>query len=146
MDPRIIDFIETQKATSVCYLDAHGQPYCFSVFFAFDSKRNLLYYKSSTGSHHSCIMNEGGKVAGTVLPDQLDALAIKGVQFTGTVMANDHPLLSHAGSVYYKKMPFALAMPGTVWTLRLDTVKYTDNTLGFGKKILWKRSEETVEG
>jgi hypothetical protein len=35
----------------------------------------------------------------------------------------------------------ALAMPGHIWTIQLTEIKMTDNTLGFGKKIAWSRSE-----
>jgi uncharacterized protein YhbP (UPF0306 family) len=30
-------------------------------------------------------------------------------------------------------------LPAPVWEIRLDEVKFTDNTLGFGKKMHWQR-------
>jgi uncharacterized protein YhbP (UPF0306 family) len=30
-------------------------------------------------------------------------------------------------------------MPGEIWTIKINRIKYTDNTLGFGKKIIWER-------
>jgi uncharacterized protein len=143
MDLRIEYFIDSQKAASVCCLDAGGHPYCFTVFFALDTEKQLLYYKSSHNSYHGHVMEEGHRVAGTILPDKLNTLAIKGVQFTGTVLALDDPL-SNAGPVYYGKFPFAAAMPGEIWTIQLETVKFTDNSLGFGKKVLWRRGEEVT--
>ena len=143
MDPRIIHFLDNQKAASICCLDAEQHPYCFTVFFAFDAERQLLFYKSSANSYHGHVMEAGDKVAGTILPDKLNTLAIKGVQFTGTVLPLNDPLLG-AGGVYYGKFPFATAMPGDIWTIQLETIKFTDNTVVFGKKTLWKRGEEVV--
>ena len=80
-------------------------------------------------------------VAGTIQPDKLNPLAIKGLQFTGVMTEN----AEHASAHYYKKYPFALAMPGVVWAIQLDYTKMTDNTLSFGKKIIWERKTVTVE-
>jgi uncharacterized protein YhbP (UPF0306 family) len=35
----------------------------------------------------------------------------------------------------------AVAMPGEVWTVCLDTIKMTNNKAGFGKKLTWNREE-----
>jgi uncharacterized protein YhbP (UPF0306 family) len=32
-------------------------------------------------------------------------------------------------------------MPGEVWTIELLTMKMTDNTLAFGKKIIWEKNQ-----
>jgi uncharacterized protein YhbP (UPF0306 family) len=40
-----------------------------------------------------------------------------------------------------KKYPFALAIPGDVYTIQPDYIKLTDNTIGFGKKLTWLRNE-----
>jgi uncharacterized protein len=141
MDQRIIRFIDEQQAASICCQDAEGHPYCFTTFFAFDAGRQLLFYKSSADSYHAHVMEPGHKVAGTILPDKLNPLAIKGVQFTGTVLPLNDPL-RHAGAAYYAKYPFAIAMPGDLWTVQVEMIKYTDNTLGFGKKTVWRKEEE----
>jgi len=78
-------------------------------------------------------------VAGTILPDKLNKLQVKGIQFEGTVLAFDDALAASASNHYYKKNPMAVAMSGDIWTVQLNRIKYTDNTLGFGKKIIWER-------
>ena len=143
MESRIKNFINNQKAASICCIDAEQHPYCFTVFYALDPENQLLYYKSSHNSYHGHVMEEGSKVSGTILPEKLNTLAIKGIQFTGTMLALDDPL-SNAGPVYYGKFPFATAMPGEIWTIQLETIKFTDNSLGFSKKLHWKRGEELV--
>ena len=36
----------------------------------------------------------------------------------------------------------ALAVAGEIWTIKMDSIKMTDSTLGFGKKITWEREPE----
>lgn len=141
MDQRIVEFINGQKVATVCGVDAENNPYCFSCFYAFDKERNLLYYKSGGGAHHSEILQHNPVVSGTINPDKLNSLAIKGVQFNGRVLDPADEICSEASPVYHKRFPFALAMPGDIWIIRLEVIKMTDNTLSFGKKIHWNLHE-----
>lgn len=138
MNEHIVDFIQKQKVATLCCVDEEMSPYCFSCFFAFDDVNHLLHFKTSASSHHARLLQQNGRVAGTINPDKLNALAIKGIQFRGQVLATDDPLAAGAGTLYHKKYPFALAMKGDVWTVRITTIKMTDNTLSFGKKIIWE--------
>lgn len=138
MDKHIIDFIEKQKTATVCCLDDENNPYCFSVFYVFDKVERCLYFKSSASSNHANYLLKNKKVAGSILPDKLNMLVIRGIQFTGFVR-NERAIQHHATVEYYKKIPFALAMPGEVCALQLETIKMTDNTIGLGKKISWQR-------
>jgi len=141
MNERIVDFISQQRVVNVCCVDAENNPYCFSLFYAFDKERNLLYFKSGSGAHHSQLLDQNPVVAGTIQPDKLNSMAIKGVQFQGKIVDAKEKACLQAESVYHKKFPFALAMPGEVWTLQLEVVKMTDNTLSFGKKLHWQLHE-----
>ena len=143
MDKRIVDFLDEQRVATICCIDENNLPYCFSCFYAFDCKNDLLYFKSNMNTQHVQLLLHNNNVAGTINPDKLNPLAIKGVQFTGALVAGDTVINSNAHAGYHKKYPFALAMPGTVWAIRLNTIKMTDNTLSFGKKIQWS-AEDTV--
>lgn len=144
MNQRINDFIEEQKLATICCIDRENRPYCFSCFYAFDKERTLIYFKSSADTHHAEILFHNPVVAGTIHPDKLNPLAIKGIQFTGWVVDRRSEICFNASKLYHKKYPFALAMPGEVWTIRPEFVKMTDNSLSFGKKIIWKL-HETVD-
>ena len=142
MNNTIIHFINKQTCASICCVnDQEKSPYCFSCFYTFNSEEGLLYFKSSQQSHHSAIITTNPLVAGTILPDKLNVLQIKGLQFQGEVLPDDHPLAKEAFAHYHKQHPMALAMPGHMWTIQITVIKMTDNSLGFGKKITWKRSE-----
>jgi len=64
---------------------------------------------------------------------------LKGIQFKGIVLPETDPLIKLATVHYYKKNPDDLAMPGEIWMIQIDSIKMTDSTFGFGKKITWKR-------
>lgn len=144
MTDKINEYIKEQSCANVCCIDAENRPYCFSCFYAYNSNERLLYYKSSADTQHSMMLVKNPAVAGTILPDKLNKLHIRGMQFEGMVLSMEHPLTKTAAAFYYKKNPIAVAMPGEIWTIQINSIKLTDSSLGFGKKIAWKRSEEAV--
>lgn len=140
MNEHFNSFLEENTCASFACLDAQGHPYCFTCFYAVDLKEGLLYFKSSSDSNHAGYLKSNHFVAGTILPDKLNKLQVKGIQFEGTVLAFDDVLAKSAGLHYYKTNPMAVAMAGEIWTVQLNRAKYTDSTLGFGKKIIWERA------
>lgn len=131
--------MEKQKVATICCLDDEGKPYCFSCFYAYDPDKKLLYFKSSHNSNHASYLELSPNVAGTIQQDKLNVLAIQGIQFTGLVYEADEEASSVAKHIYHKKYPFALAMAGEIWIIEPKQIKMTDNSLGFGKKLLWER-------
>jgi uncharacterized protein len=144
MDKNIIDFITSQKVASICGINETGSPYCFSCFFAFDKERNLIYFKTNAKTSHCRMLSVNAAVAGTIQPDKLNILAIKGIQFSGMALEPSHPLCTHAENIYHKRYPFALAMPGEVWAIDPDFIKMTDSSLGFGRKAIWHKQAEEL--
>jgi len=140
MNEIIIQFIQKQTCATICCIDEQGKPYCFSCFYTFNPEEGLLYFKSSVDSHHSVLMKKNPLIAGTILPDKLNALFVKGVQFEGFVLDEHQPLAIQASAYYHKKHLIALAIPGEIWTVQINSIKMTDSTKGFGKKITWSRS------
>ncbi len=139
MNDYIDSFIQEHTCANISCLDANGNPYSFSCFYAIDIKEALLYFKSSPDSNHAGFLLANPIVAGTILPDKLNKLQVKGIQLSGTVLKFDDTLAQHASLHYYKSHPMAMAMSGEIWTIKINWIKYTDNTLGFGKKIIWER-------
>lgn len=138
MDPLIVNFLKAQTCASVCALDIDGLPYCFSCFYAFDETSEKLYFKSGPGTHHGKIMQEKATCSGTIIPDSLDPLQIKGVQFKAH--AKRLSLFDMAPSIiYHARHPMAVAIPGELWELSLEWIKFTDNSQGFGSKFFWER-------
>ena len=141
MEDIIINFLQNQSVMTVCYTDEEGNPNCFPCFFAFNSSKGLLYFKSSSSSYHVKKLGTTPGVAGSILPDKLNIMALKGVQFQATVLPSDHPSMQNASRYYYQRFPMALVIPGDIYSLQLTEIKMTDGAKGFGKKITWKRKE-----
>src|SRR5436189_4405502 len=135
MNEIILNFLQKQACATICSVDEDGKPLCFSCFYVFNADEGLLYYKSAANTHHSVLLKNNPLVAGTILPDKLNALFVKGVQFEGAVLSAYHPDAANAAVYYYKQNPLAMAIPGELWIVQLHHVKMTDSTLGFGKKI-----------
>lgn len=144
MNEHIVKFIEKQTCASVCCTDQEENPYCFSCFYAFNKTDGLLYFKSSLDTHHSGLLLKKPFIAGTILPDKLNILRVKGIQFEGIILPDTDPLTGQAFSIYHKKHPVALTMHGEIWTIKLTSIKMTDNSLGFGKKITWQIAEKNL--
>jgi uncharacterized protein YhbP (UPF0306 family) len=88
------------------------------------------------------LLEKNPLVAGTIQPDKLNPLAIKGIQYQGRVLDADDVKSGIAKAFYHYRFPFATVMPGDVRIIELTEIKMTDNSAGFGKKILWKRENE----
>jgi uncharacterized protein len=73
------------------------------------------------------------------LPDKLSKLSVKGIQFEGELLAQNAEAAEGAAGKYHMKFPYALAMSGTVFAIQINYMKMTDNSLGFGTKIEWRR-------
>jgi uncharacterized protein YhbP (UPF0306 family) len=144
MDNNIIDFLEKQTCASICCLDEHNRPWCFTCFFIFNPSEGLLYFKSSAGANHVSMMKKIPMVAGTVLPDKLNKLRIRGAQFDGVILDSMDRLTLGASQSYHKRNPLALAMPGEVWTIQVNQIKLTDSAKGFGRKTTWSRQNRCI--
>ena len=142
MNEDIVNFIRKQTCATISCINQNGKPYCFNCFFAFNSKEGLLYFKSSPDAYHSGLIKKNPFVAGTILPDKLKTLLVQGIQFDGELLHGDHPLTAHASANYHKTHVMALAMSGDIWTIRINHIKMTDSSKGFGKKIIWSREEQ----
>jgi hypothetical protein len=142
MTEKINDYIKEQQCATIYCTDEQNLPYCFNCFYAYNGQEHLLYYKSGKDPRHSANILKSTAVAGTILPDKLNKLHIQGVQFEGEILASEDPQTKNAAAFYYKRNPVAVAMPGEIWTIQINSIKLTDSSLGFGKKITWKRDEQ----
>lgn len=137
----ILEFLQKQSFATICYTDGES-PFCFNCYYAINEERGLLYFKTSSSARHSTILLQRRKVSGTVLPDKVDRIMTKGVQFTGEVLIADEEMMKEASKLYHRRMPMALAMNGVVFVVRLDIVKMTERKLSGARRVEWKRGEE----
>lgn len=135
---KISEFLNENKIATLCFSDAEGDPYCINCFYAFDENSRSLILKSSVGTKHYNFLKANAKLAGTILPNEVDLLKLKGLQFTGKLLEEKQINALSLSSIYIKKYPFSLAIPGYIWAVTFGYLKFTDNTMGFGKKTIWQ--------
>ncbi len=137
-------FLKAEKFATISCIDEYGAPYCFNCMYVFDAKNSLLFFKSSTTSRHSALIDTDPRVAGTILPVKPDLLALKGIQFTGRVLDANDTLCRNAVMKYHMAFPLAVSMSGKVFVVEVNEIKLTDNSIGFGKKVNWNKNVVSV--
>ena len=138
MNEHIAAFLKEQSVISIA-TSVNEEPYCASCYYAFEPTENLLVFKSDADTRHIEDALKNNRVAGTILPDKITKAKVKGVQFNGNFMKADGRIGSKAKETYLKKFPVAGLFRGDIWVIEITRVKFTDNTLVFGKKLLWER-------
>lgn len=111
-------------------------PYCTSCFYAFipESATFVIATDAKTRHGHEALENE--QVAGAVALETKMVGKIQGVQFTGVFKAANEA----EKKAYLKRFPYVIAMMPSLWSIEIEYLKFTDNTLGFGKKLEFYRS------
>lgn len=138
---RIKGFIASQRVFTLATCGPDG-PWCAPCFYAFDPDGMRLVFMSAPHTRHIMDLAADGRVAGSILPDRTVIGRLRGIQFTGTVLPCDRtadPAMLQR--FYVQRFPMARAMAGDCHVLTLNTVKMTDNTLGFGSKLHWERTD-----
>lgn len=136
----INDFISENQVASVCFVDKNNKPYCINCFYSWHSEQAILIFKSSFGTNHDNLVVSGACLSGTILNDQISLSKIKGIQFNGDLIDQNQINELELGNNYLKKFPLSIAMPGYLWGVKLNFIKFTDNTFVFGNKTNWSRN------
>lgn len=145
MDRRIERFIEEQKNMTLC-TSVENIPHCANCFYSYLAGNHWLIFKSDRKTKHITDVLQNTRVAGTIIPDITKTGLIKGIQFSGELYPMTSGEREQAARIYYFRFPFALAMPGDLWAIHLLSIKMTDNSLGFGKKLHWRSSSPKHDG
>lgn len=138
IDKPIQSFIETQTVLTIATC-INNIPYCATCFYTFLEKYDAIAFKSNRDTQHILEAIQNKYVAGTIIPDKSEIGKVKGIQFNGIFLEPTGDLLIEAKKKYYLKYPFAAAFKGELWVVDLTFLKFTDNTLGFGKKMHWQK-------
>lgn len=133
---RIAKFIKRHHVLTLATVSAEGIPYCSNAFYAYDAERNALIFTSDDSTRHAAEMRASSTVAASIVLETRIVGRIQGLQICGTVSEGGDT----ERKIYLKRFPYAAAMGTTTfWQLEPTFMKLTDNTLGFGKKLIWKR-------
>lgn len=117
------------------------QLWCSNAFYVYDEEQVVFYLLTDPLTRHGQMVVERALVAGSVNGQPKSVALLRGVQFLGDIRCLSDAEDKKPRAMYLKRFPVARTMSKSfpVWKIRIDEIKFTDNTLGFGKKIMWQR-------
>jgi hypothetical protein len=116
-------------------------PWSCSCFYALMEDEIALVFTSGFETRHVSEAQQNKQVSGIIVLETKIIGKIKGVQFSGRMELTAGELLEKAKKTYLKRFPFAALMDTTLWLVFIDYLKMTDNSFGFGKKLVWERGK-----
>ena len=138
MDKRIVKFLHRHHVLTLATC-RDNRPWCCQCFYAYVESLCGLAFTSDAATRHITEALQQPHIAGSIVLETSIVGKIQGIQLEGKLAEADGELLKEIKSAYIKRFPFALLMDTKLWFLELHTMKMTDNRLGFGKKLYWKR-------
>ncbi|UXY11519.1 YhbP family protein [Kosakonia sp. ML.JS2a] len=120
-----------------------GELWCANAFYFYDPHAVAFYVLSEDQTRHGQMTGLKAQVAGTVNGQPKTVALIRGVQFAGEIRRLDEEESAVPRAQYNRRFPVARMLSAPMWEIRLNEVKFTDNTLGFGKKLHWLRESGT---
>ena len=138
---RIVKFIRRHHVMTLA-TSVGGDPWCANLFYAYMPRENLFVFTSERSTKHAADALANNKVAGSIVLETKVVGRVQGVQLEGVMRGAAESGIAGAKAAYLKKFPYAAAFPLELWTIEPTLMKFTDNTLGFGKKIIWTKYGE----
>ena len=134
-EKKITSFIARHHVLTLATATADGMPYCAACFYAYDKERNVIVFTTDDTTTHGQQMIANANVACAINLETRVVGKVQGLQICGVVRRGDE----QDKSTYIKRFPYAAVAPLNIWAIEPSFMKLTDNTLGFGKKLIWKR-------
>ena len=134
-EKRIVSFIARHHVLTLATATSEGMPYCAACFYAYDKARNVIVFTSDDNTTHAQQMAANSRGACAINLETRVVGKVQCLQICGTVRRG----AEEDKMVYIKRFPYAAVAPLNIWVVEPDFMKLTDNTLGFGKKLIWTR-------
>ncbi len=142
LDSRITEFIKEHHLTTLT-VAAGGDIWSWHAFYVFIEEENVFVITSEQKTRHiSLFLTDPQKrVAGAIGLETEQIGLIRGVQFKAEMELCSQPFLNRYRLRYLRRFPYAVLKGGDLWVVRITELKFTDNRLGFGKKLLWNSKD-----
>ena len=137
IDERFAKFIAKHHVLTLATVNSEGKPYVANCFYAYDKRRNRFVFTSDLTTRHGQEMAENRRVALSVVLETRVVGRVQGLQVEGIAEQGDE----EAKRTYIKRFPYAAVAPLTLWMVEPTMLELTDNTLGFGTKLIWQSEE-----
>lgn len=140
-DQRIIKFIRKHHVLTIATCSG-GQPWCANMFYACIEGSPILAFTSEERTRHIAEVSANGRAAGSIVLETKVVGRLQGLQLSG-VIRKPSPEEEHAArKAYLGRFPYAAVADLNLWIFDPDHMKFTDNTLGFGKKLFWDKVDK----
>jgi len=136
IDSRIVKFFRKHHVLTIA-TSVDNEPWCANCFYVYLEEENALVFTTDLKTRHGKEFLKNLHVAGTVVLETSIIGKIRGIQFQGTVSEPSGELVAKSKNTYLRRFPVAMLMDTHLWIVKLTYIKFTDNRLGFGKKLVW---------
>lgn len=136
IDKRIVRFFRKHHVLTIA-TSIDNDPWCANCFYVYLEEENALVFTTDLKTRHGQEFLKNPKIAGSIVLETMIIGKIRGIQFHGIVSEPDEELATKAKWGYLKRFPPAALMDTHLWVVKLTHIKFTDNRLGFGKKLMW---------
>ncbi len=137
-DKRVVDFLHRHHVLTLATV-RDNRPWCCQCFYVYIDRLCGLVFTSDTTTRHMTEALLQPDVAGSIVLESKIIGKLQGIQLEGRLLEPKGEQLDEIEAAYLKRFPVARLMDTKLWLLELSTMKMTDNVLGFGKKLHWKR-------
>ncbi len=137
-EKRIVEFINKHHVLTLA-TSFEEEPWCANCFYVYLPEENSLVFTSDFETKHIQHACHNIYVAGSIVLETSIVGKIQGIQFQGIISEPKGEYLEKVKSAYLKRFPIAMLMDTHLWAIDLTYIKMTDNRLGFGKKLIWKK-------
>lgn len=137
---RIFAYVRANHVLTVCST-CGSIPWAANCFYAFDGEEATFLFLSDLETRHAAEIRENAAVAGTISSQRSNVAKLRGLQYSGTARLLDGAGETRGREIYYRRFPFARLHAAPLWAIVPEMMKYTDNSLGFGAKLVWRRAD-----
>lgn len=130
---KIEAFLEEHHLLSLA-TSADNRPQVSNLFYVYETKTQSFIVASDTKTQHIKNVMLNPDVACSVALETDEVGKIQGVQCQAKMV---EALDDAAKKCYFDMFPYARVMLPKLWRIQLHYIKFTDNRLGFGKKLIW---------
>ncbi|HNW96899.1 MAG TPA: hypothetical protein PKK00_00645 [Bacteroidales bacterium] len=138
LDTKIIKFIKKHHVLTLATSN-DNIPYCCSCFYVYNEKENYFLVTSDKNTRHISEVVIQPHVSGAIALETTMIGKIQGIQFTGTMKEVKQEEFNIEKIKYIKRFPIAAFAELLLWRIVPDFIKFTDNRLGLGKKMIWQK-------
>ena len=139
-----LGFIAQHHVLTLC-TSVDEDIWCSHAFYVFLPEHRCFIFSSDSKTKHIRQICHNSFVAASIVLESSVVGVLRGLQIQGSVFQLLPSIAKEAEKAYCKRFPVANLMDLHLWQLDVTYLKFTDNRLGFGKKLVWTRDTDFFE-